>query len=122
MQLLAESSAEGQLSGLGLIAGRCERFVSTPERPIRVPHMGWNSVSVERGNRLFPDIERDWRFYFTHSYHLVGDPLNVIARATHGSEFTAAVAKDNVMGVQFHPDKSHRFGMALLRHFAELPC
>ena len=56
MQLLAESSAEGQLSGLGLIAGRCERFVSTPERPIRVPHMGWNSVSVERGNRLFPDI------------------------------------------------------------------
>jgi len=122
MQLLAESSAEGELSGLGLIPGRCERFVSTVHQPIRVPHMGWNSVTVEGANRLLPSDGRELRFYFTHSFHLVGDPSQVIARSSHGVAFAAAVARENVMGVQFHPEKSHRFGMQLLQNFAALSC
>jgi glutamine amidotransferase len=122
MQLLAGSSAEGQMSGLGLVNGRCERFIATPENPIRVPHMGWNTVSMARASELFPDDGREWRFYFTHSYHLVGDPADVVGRCVHGVEFTAAIARKNVMGVQFHPEKSHRFGMELLRHFGALPC
>lgn len=122
MQLLAESSAEGSLPGLGLITGRCERFAPMAEKSIRVPHMGWNSIQINRHEPIFPRSRDDWRFYFTHSYHLVGDPSEVVARSEHGIVFAAAVAKHNVMGVQFHPEKSHRFGMELFRHFAGLPC
>lgn len=122
MQLLGESSEEGGKRGLGLIRGGCVKFVSTVECPIKVPHMGWNSVHHERACTLFAGEEREWRFYFTHSYHFVCSPGDVVATAFHGAQFTAAIQNRNVFGVQFHPEKSHRFGMDLLRNFEESTC
>ena len=121
MQLLACRSEEGQLPGLGLIDARSVRFrPSGGPVPLKVPHMGWNAVHPERDHALFAEMPEEMRFYFVHSYHVVcADAAAPLARATYGGEFTAAVARDNVMGVQFHPEKSHKFGMCLLRNFVE---
>ena len=120
MQMLADGSQEGQMAGLGLIAGTCVRFQSNGAAPVKVPHMGWDELAVCRESPLLSGLERP-RFYFVHSFHFVcRDSSDELAKARHGIEFTAAVARDNVWGVQFHPEKSHRFGMALLRNFAAL--
>ena len=121
MQLLGNSSEEGSLAGLGLIDGRCARFRFGDERPLKVPHMGWNVLAPKRASPLFKGLEENARFYFVHSYHLVcADASDVLATAHYGIEFTAVVQRGNVWGVQFHPEKSHRFGMTLLRNFAEM--
>lgn len=120
MQMLGEGSEEGTLPGLNLIAGRCVRFRSDDTAPIRIPHMGWNELMI---HRQAPIIERldGARFYFVHSYHLVcRDDADRVASVRYGVEFTAVVERGNVAGVQFHPEKSHRFGMALLKNFAGL--
>ncbi len=120
MQLLAEGSEEGSLRGLDLINGYCVRFESDGESSVRIPHMGWNELSICRENPLMTHLE-GCRFYFVHSYHMVcSDMVNVLATAHYGNNFTAAVQCGNVWGVQFHPEKSHRFGMALLVNFARL--
>ena len=121
MQLLAVGSAEGILPGLGLIEGRCVRFQSA-DKLIRIPHMGWNSIRVVGSPPLFRGFEETPRFYFTHSYHLEARGIDIIGVTAHGGEFASAIASGNVLGVQFHPEKSHRFGMQLLRNFSELPC
>ena len=119
MQMLGRGSDEGVLEGLDLIGGRCRKF-DFDSRPIRVPHMGWSELAVRKHDRLFEGLEQS-RFYFVHSYHLVvDDPQDQAATAHYGLDFTAAVHRDNVWGVQFHPEKSHRFGMTLLRNFAAL--
>lgn len=123
MQLLSEGSAEGDRAGLGIVPGRCHRLQADPERRIRVPHMGWNTVTPRRPNALLDGLDAHARFYFTHSYHLVcADPADVLATATHGIEFTAMIHRANVLGMQCHPEKSHRYGMAVLRNFGALPC
>lgn len=126
MQMLAEGSDEGDRTGLGWIAGRSIRFDfgDNPEG-LRVPHMGWNEVRIPRAGRLFPDTaaghDDETRFYFVHSYHLsCADPEDVAAVADYGMAFTAAVERGNVYGVQFHPEKSHRFGMAVLQNLPRL--
>lgn len=120
MQLLSRGSDEGTLEGLGLIEGRCVRFRFPPESPCRVPHMGWNEIAPKRADALLAGLAGA-RFYFTHSYHLACEHSeDVLASATHGVQFTAVVQRANVCGVQFHPEKSHRFGMALLRNFGAL--
>lgn len=124
MQLLMNGSEEGQRPGLGWIPGKCVKFNSHllfQERPIRIPHMGWNLVKPTLGCRLFEGIEDDPRFYFVHSFHAVCDqPSDVLGMTHYGLEFASAIGRDHIMGVQFHPEKSHKFGMALLRNFARV--
>jgi len=120
MQMLATGSEEGSLTGLGLIEGRCMRFFPDGQARIRIPHMGWNELAVRRECSLLEGLQRA-RFYFVHSYHFVcHDPSDELASSRYGIDFTAAVQRGNVWGVQFHPEKSHRFGMALLKNFAAL--
>lgn len=123
MQLLLEGSEEGEAAeaGLGLIPGRVVAF--PPEvkaQGLRIPHMGWNSITRVDDRSTLPALADGDRFYFVHSFHAVpDDPAHRLATAHHGVEFTAMVRRDNVVGAQFHPEKSHRTGMAMLRDFAE---
>lgn len=122
MQLMGTDSEEGTEPGLGWIDGTSARFRFAPDRSGRkIPHMGWNVAIPARTSSLFEGMDPDARFYFVHSYHLqCHDPVDVLATSTYGYPFTAAVQRGNVYGVQFHPEKSHRFGMALLQRFAAL--
>lgn len=117
MQLFSRSSEEGTLPGLGWIEGDTKRFDvrSMQDQGLRIPHMGWNRVFPVEGTRLFsPDP--DLRFYHVHSYHMVLDTGDeALAYTQYGYRFVSAVEKDNVLGVQFHPEKSHRFGMEFMR-------
>lgn len=123
MQLLTESSEEGPGHGLGWIKGRCVKFRPVAGSRLKVPHMGWSSVQVNQKSPIFPEDQDHARFYFVHSYYVTcEEPKAVIASATHGERFTAAVNRDQVWGVQFHPEKSHKFGMRLLQGFLELSC
>lgn len=122
MQILASSSEEGRLAGLGWIGGRIRRFdEKTLQQPPRLPHMGWNDV-VPTGNfGLFSGLERDSRFYFLHSYYFdCASKENVLATSEYGIAFGSAVGSNNIYGVQFHPEKSHDYGVRLLKNFAEL--
>lgn len=123
MQILASSSDEGSRLGLGWIPGRVRSFRSATESAnLPMPHMGWNDVVPALETPLFKGLEADARFYFLHSYFFDCDnPDNAMARASYGREFSCAVADGNVYGVQFHPEKSHHYGAALLKNFAELP-
>ena len=123
MQMLCEDSEEGARPGLGWIPGHVRRFRPEPGSALKVPHMGWNTIQVRRANPILEPGVPEQRFYFVHSYHAVcTDPADVIAVSTHGIEFSAAIGRDNVLGAQFHPEKSHRFGLALMRRFIEIPC
>lgn len=122
MQLLLDGSEEGEgaEAGLGLIPGRVVAFPpEVKEQGLRVPHMGWNSITRVGDHPSLPVVADGDRFYFVHSFHAVTtDPAHRFATAHHGIDFTAMIGKDNVLGAQFHPEKSHRTGMALLRDFA----
>lgn len=120
MQMLGHGSEEGVLSGFGWIDGRCVKF-DVVAKGLRVPHMGWNSVVVEKSSQLTERLNSSSRFYFVHSYHLVcNDPDDVLMTADYGGRFVAAVQKNNIFGTQFHPEKSHKFGMELYRQFVTL--
>ncbi len=116
MQLFAEGSAEGTTPGLAWIRGRNERFDLRPE--MRVPHMGWNTLSPARPHPILEEMEGNARFYFVHSYHLVcADPEAILATTTYGIEFVSAVHQHNIVGLQCHPEKSLRWGMQIFRRF-----
>ena len=121
MQLLCKRSEEGHLPGLGWLDAEVIRFkFDNNNTTLKIPHMGWNSLSVRKPHPLFADLETENRFYFVHSYHVVcADMGNVLAHTNYGYDFASAVVKDNIMGVQFHPEKSHKFGMRLYKNFAE---
>ena len=121
-QLLTKGSEEGRETGLSWVDAKTVRFDSTKVvDKLPIPHMGWSHVKTVRTHRLLATNETEQRFYFAHSYHIqCGDPSLAIGTAKHGYEFTAAIASSNIMGVQFHPEKSHVFGMRLLRNFCEL--
>lgn len=119
MQLLLDGSEEGVESGLGLIPGTSERFVEGPD--LRVPHMGWNSVAPTRDDPLVADLEPDSRFYFVHSYKVVPtSDSDVLSTTGYGVPFASMIRSGNVMGAQFHPEKSHAFGMRVLTNFSAL--
>lgn len=121
MQMLGNGSEEGREPGLGFIDAECRRFRFTDEPTRKVPHMGWSIVERRQSSQLLANLGEDARFYFVHSYHVVAkDPALVLATSTYGIEFVAMVQRGNVMGAQFHPEKSHRFGMTLFANFAEL--
>ncbi|MDO9582823.1 MAG: imidazole glycerol phosphate synthase subunit HisH [Desulfomicrobium sp.] len=120
MQLLLHSSEEGRMPGLSFVEGVVKKF-EFQSRDLRVPHMGWNDVRVLKKNPLLPLYDSEQRFYFVHSYHVALNDENIsIGSACYGYNFCAAFQKDNIFGVQFHPEKSHRFGMALMKRFLEL--
>jgi glutamine amidotransferase len=122
MQLMCRSSEEGELPGLGWFDADVKLIKLQEETNLKVPHMGWNTIDIKKPNALI-DAEGEQRFYFVHSYHVVcNDPSDVIATTHHGYEITAAFGNVNIYGVQFHPEKSHRFGMDLIKRFLELPC
>ena len=122
MQMLARSSEEGALPGLGWIAGEVRSFRSLPAlETLSLPHMGWNDVRPAAGNRLFDQLESDARFYFLHSYYFHCDRAEDAAAVTsYGTDFSSAVSARNILGVQFHPEKSHHWGTRLLQNFAAL--
>ncbi|HEY8595320.1 MAG TPA: imidazole glycerol phosphate synthase subunit HisH [Devosiaceae bacterium] len=121
MQLMAERGLEkGEHDGLGWIAGDVVRI--TPSDPeMKVPHMGWNTISVLGDHPVFegiPDGREGWHAYFVHSYHMaMNDRAQLLASADYGGEITAAVARDNMVGTQFHPEKSQQLGLALIGNF-----
>lgn len=119
MQLLVDSSDEGELPGLGYISGKCMRLEPPAELGLRVPHMGWNRIIPSRPAGLFQGFELTNRFYFAHSYFVeCSDDSNVMAWTHYGNRFASAIAQDNVVGTQFHPEKSHVFGMTLFENWA----
>lgn len=120
MQLLSRRSEEGTLPGLGWIDADTIRFRFGPDRTnLKIPHMGWNRVNVRRSGSVMDHLPPEPRFYFVHSYHVRCDrEENVLATADYGFEFHAAVIRDHILGTQFHPEKSHKFGLALLKNFA----
>jgi glutamine amidotransferase len=122
MQLLASRSLEfGEYEGLGLVPGTVERI--EPGDGLRVPHMGWNSLELRRESALFEGFPDEPTCYFVHSYHLVPDDPEVVTATTpYGGPVTACVETGNVFGAQFHPEKSQRDGLALLRNFLAAPC
>jgi glutamine amidotransferase len=121
MQLLGQASEEGRETGLGLLDARSIRFRRDVDPRMKIPHMGWNTVAQSKTSALFESMYPEPRFYFVHSYHLVcANPDDVLAIASYGYEFPAAVERGNIFGAQFHPEKSHKFGMKLLQNFAAL--
>jgi glutamine amidotransferase len=121
MQLMARSSEEGSQTGLGWLDADVQRFSFPHGTNLPIPHIGWEVVEPTRPSPLFND-EGEVRFYFSHAYHLVcHDPADVVATATYGYPFAAAVHRDNIFGTQFHPEKSHIFGAEVYRRFVRLP-
>lgn len=119
MQLLGRKSEEGILPGLGLIPFDNIKF-RLGNTKLKIPHMGWDIVEMKKNIPLIKGLNGVQRYYFVHSYHAECDmEENVLMTCDYGYEFVAAVYKDNIMGVQFHPEKSHDFGMALLKNFVE---
>lgn len=121
MQLLCRNSEEGSDPGLGLIEAEVKKFRFTADKKLKVPHMGWNDVRPVSHNPLISLTDEEQRFYFVHSYRVVpDDPSIVIGTTNYGGEFCAAFQKGNIFGVQFHPEKSHRFGMELMKRFVQV--
>lgn len=119
MQLLMEGSEEGVLPGLGWIKGQIIKFrIQQMSAGYKIPHMGWSEVALNKSSRLFDKMHEEPRFYFVHSYHPeLSDSNDALLHATHGYSFVAGMERENIMGVQFHPEKSHKFGMKLLENF-----
>lgn len=119
MQMLGNGSEEGEEKGLGYIDFYCRKFCFS-DNNLRVPHMGWDCVNIVRNAPLCYDSGDDLKFYFVHSYYAVcTDSEDVLLSCDYGGTFTAGVNKDNVYGVQFHPEKSHNFGMWLMKNYVE---
>jgi glutamine amidotransferase len=121
MQLMCKGSEEGVLPGLSWIDAEVKRFKLEIGENIKVPHMGWNTISPKNNSELLYSLEVEQRFYFVHSFHVIcNNPLDIEGTSSHGYEFVSAFHHENIYGVQFHPEKSHRFGMNLLNNFLQV--
>jgi glutamine amidotransferase len=117
MQLLSNDSQEGKERGLGWVNASTIKF-NLVNQNLTVPHMGWNKTNPINTNNIFKNLNEN-KFYFVHSYHVVcHDEKNVLATCNYGELFTSAIHKENIYGVQFHPEKSHKFGMQLIKNFS----
>lgn len=118
MQLMCRSSEEGALHGLGWFAADVKKIVIPNDPNFKVPHMGWNTIEVQKQNKLLLETSEERRFYFVHSYHVVcDDSHDVLATTQHGNQIIAAISRHQLYGTQFHPEKSHRFGMEVIKRF-----
>ncbi len=117
-QLMTARSEEGNVEGLGWVDADTIRFRSDGINGLKIPHMGWREISVAADSPLWNGLPEEPRFYFVHSYHfLFRRAEEVVATASYGYEFACAFRKDNIFGTQFHPEKSHKFGMRVLENF-----
>ena len=120
-QLLTKHSEEGNVDGLGWVDAITIKFKQDKLNGLKIPHMGWSDVTIKQASGIFSDLPVEPRFYHVHSYHfLFENPSEIIATATYGYEFACAFQKENIYGVQFHPEKSHKYGMKLLQNFSKL--
>ncbi|MEZ4968365.1 MAG: imidazole glycerol phosphate synthase subunit HisH [Flavobacteriaceae bacterium] len=115
-QLLCNTSEEGKLKGLGWINANVKRFNLT-DKKYKVPHIGWNYTHLQKRSNLFKNMYEDPKFYFVHSFYMDVEDNSGLTKTQYGINFDSAVEKDNILGVQFHPEKSHKFGMKLLENF-----
>jgi glutamine amidotransferase len=122
MQIMADSSEEGILNGLGWIKGNVKKFdVSLFNQKPYLPHMGWNTIKPKKEHPIFYNMDEDQGFYFVHSYYFeCENKLNVLATSDYGIEFSSSVIDENIYGMQFHPEKSHSNGVKLLHNFSKL--
>lgn len=120
MQLFSKFGEEGNAEGLGWIDARTVRFdFGGNGHGLKIPHMGWNSITVRKPSPVLDGIDLDANFYFVHSYHVrCNDPADVLATTDYGLQFASMVQRDNIIGAQFHPEKSHFHGVHLLENFA----
>jgi len=119
MQLMTNKSDEGKQPGLGFIDAEVKKFVFEDES-IKVPHMGWNFTDIKMHSKLFESMPERSRFYFVHSFYVKCNlEADILTTTNYGNTFVSAFEKDNIIGVQFHPEKSHKFGMQLLKNFIE---
>lgn len=122
MQLLFQTSKEfGSYDGLGLIEGEIIKFDETRfDHHLKIPHMGWNEMFVQKNTPIFDGLPKDFYLYFVHSYHVICDDKYAIGKTHYGYEFVSSVQKDNIFGIQPHPEKSHANGLKILENFAKL--
>lgn len=120
MQLFTKESEEGVLPGLGWIDAKTIKFRFGIDSELKIPNMGWNNVKIEKESKLTSDITNDSRFYFVHSYFVQCNNKNdIILSSNYGLDYTCAIENRNIIGVQFHPEKSHKFGMTILNNFSK---
>ncbi len=120
MQLLTSYSEEGECEGLNYISGQTCKFRIEDLQGEKIPHMGWDYVNIKNKVPFMQNVDADYRFYFVHSYYVkCVMECNQVATTTYGVEFDSIIYKENILGAQFHPEKSHRFGMQLMQNFLE---
>jgi glutamine amidotransferase len=121
MQLLTKGSEEGNLPGLGWVDANTVKFKFEVDTRLKIPHMGWNRIYPQKQSALLNNLSKDPRFYFVHSYHVrCNNTEDVLATTSFGEDFHSILQHDNIYGAQFHPEKSHKFGMKLLENFTKL--
>jgi len=120
MQLMTNFSEEGDVEGLGLIDAQTKKF-QLQDKSLKIPHMGWNEVSWQKESNILNSLSEKPRYYFVHSYFVECNNQNDVLGTSHyGQDFVSAFQHDNIIGMQFHPEKSHQFGMELLKNFTKL--
>lgn len=125
MQLFSQHSEEGDATGFGWIPAQVVRFKAEGNISLKIPHMGWNTIDIVRSDPLLDRLPEESRFYFVHSYHVVcNNVTDIIAWTSHGAPFVSAIGHANIWGTQFHPEKSHKYGLAVVRNFVHsvTPC
>jgi glutamine amidotransferase len=121
MQLLTNGSEEGNLPGLGWVDAQTVKFKFEADTKLKIPHMGWNRIYPQKQSALLDNLPPEPRFYFVHSYHVqCNNPKDVLGTSSFGGDFHSMLHHENIYGAQFHPEKSHKFGMKLFKNFAEL--
>lgn len=121
MQLFCKCSEEGTTEGLGWLDAECRKFKFGEENAhLKVPHMGWNTLTIKREHFLLKDMPPDAAFYFVHTFYVVcNEEHDILAQTRYGFDFTSVIQRNNIWGTQFHPEKSHKSGIQLLKNFAE---
>ena len=118
MQMFTKTSEEGAQQGLGWVDANTVKFNADKDSSLKIPHMGWDTLDIKKSHFLMQDTDSDAMYYFVHSFHVVCNRSEDILSTSHyGYDFVSSLAKDNIIGVQFHPEKSHKYGMKLLENF-----